>query len=68
MSERRTFYLRSAGRKYTNGSAKIIGSQPKHIPYLKIDMLSGNEDGYIDNPRTLRALAHGILRALGEER
>lgn len=45
---------------------ELVGSRPMSRPYIWIGVENGLY-GTIENPRTLRALAKQILKALGEE-
>jgi len=47
----------------------VVGERPKYLPYLSIR--EAGQDGRVlatvDNARSLRALAHRILHAIGDE-
>ncbi len=44
----------------------IVGNKPKDRPYLRIGFVGGEYIASNDNARSMRALAHHILAALGD--
>jgi len=52
----------------TSVEITVIGQRPKDRPYLRIAALNdGSCIATVTNANALRALAHRILRALGDE-
>lgn len=45
---------------------RVVGCAPERKPYLRLETARGDV-ATVDNQRSLRSLAHHILRAIGDE-
>jgi len=44
----------------------VVGKRPKDRPYIRVGYVGGEYIASLDNARAMRALAHQILRSLGD--
>lgn len=44
----------------------VVGKRPKSRPYIRVGLVGGEYIAANDNARAMRALAHQILRSLGD--
>ena len=45
---------------------EVVGKRPKYRPYIRVGYVGGEYIASLDNARAMRALAHQILRSLGD--